>query len=110
MKKEMTTDEYSEISYFKCSCGAVTVEADGFSYSVKRSRIKQFFPEMDLRRIKRYPEVFCCNHCVNHYGLDLCGCGSGEPFGKCDNELPECCMPMQKINEYSFVRAGDSLL
>ena len=25
-----------------------------------------------------------CNHCVNHYGIDLCECGSGKAVGKCE--------------------------
>jgi hypothetical protein len=27
-----------------------------------------------------------CNHCVNHWGLDLCKCGSGDPVGSCEWE------------------------
>lgn len=100
----------SEISYFKCSCGAVTVEVDGSTYSVKRSRLKEFFPDLDLRKCRKYSDVFCCDHCVNHYGLDLCGCGSGEPFGKCESGLPECGFPMQKVGEYSFVQSSDGWL
>ena len=95
-------------NYFKCQCGAVTLTVDGASYSVKRSRLKQFFPDADLRKIRRYPTVFCCDHCVNHYGLDLCGCGSGERFGHCGNDLDECKIPMQVLGEYTAVRAKDS--
>ena len=100
----------SEISYFKCSCGAVTVEVDGSTYSVKRSRLKEFFPDLDLRKCRKYSDVFCCDHCVNHYGLDLCGCGSGEPFGKCDNGLPECLMPMQAVGLYTAVRGANAFI
>lgn len=48
------------------------------------------------------------DHCVNHYGLDLCGCGSGNPFGKCDEYLPECSIPMQSVGEYDHVTAPDA--
>lgn len=58
-----------------------------------------------LRKLVRYPQSFCCDHCVNHFGLDLCGCGSGNPFGKCDEYLPECSIPMQSVGEYDRVRA-----
>lgn len=26
----------------------------------------------------------CCNHCVNHWGIDLCECGSGARVGECE--------------------------
>lgn len=39
---------------------------------------------IDLRKIKRLPETYACNHCVNHWGIDLCECGSGEEVGKCN--------------------------
>lgn len=26
----------------------------------------------------------CCDHCVNHWGIGLCGCGSGQKVGKCE--------------------------
>ena len=49
-----------------------------------------------------------CRILVNHYGLDLCGCGSGNPFGKCDEYLPECSIPMQSVGEYDHVTAPDA--
>ena len=27
---------------------------------------------------------FGCNHCVNHWGIDLCECGSGARVGECE--------------------------
>lgn len=99
------------ISYFNCICGALTVRTDdGKNYSVKKSRKKIFFPDLDLRKIEKDQTVYNCNHCVNHYGLDLCGCGSGKPFGRCDNNFEECQMPMQLYGKYSFVRAKDALI
>ena len=70
--------------YSKCDCGAITIYTDKMSYSCYQKNLKKFFPGIDLRKLVRYPQSFCCDHCVNHYGLDLCGCGSGNPFGKCD--------------------------
>lgn len=29
-------------------------------------------------------QSYCCDHCVNHWGIDLCGCGSGQKVGKCE--------------------------
>ena len=95
--------------YSKCTCGAITLYMEsGESYSCKQKNLRNFFPNIDIRRIERYKESYCCDHCVNHYGLDLCGCESGEEFGKCDNGFPECEMPMQVVGAYSCVRAADS--
>lgn len=96
------------LGYSKCQCGAITIYTDTLNYSCKQENLKKFFPDIDLRKITRYQESYCCDHCVNHYGLDLCGCGSGADFGECDNDFDECQMPMQSIGEYACVRAGDS--
>lgn len=97
-------------SYAKCTCGAITLYMeDGTSYSCEQKKLREFFPSVDLRRIKRLQPTFCCDHCVNHYGLDLCGCGSGEPFGECQNGLEACKIPMQKRGEYTRVIAEDAL-
>lgn len=69
-------------SYQKCECGAVTVYfEDGSISSMKQRTAKKL--GIDMRHYKRYPVSFCCDHCVNHWGIDLCECGSGEPVGKC---------------------------
>lgn len=96
------------IGYSKCSCGAITIFTENESYSCKQENMRKFFPDIDLRTISRYQESFCCDHCVNHYGLDLCGCGSGEDFGKCENDLEECKKPMQVVGKYTRVLANDS--
>ena len=74
---------------------------------MQTKKSQKIFPNVDLRKIVRYETSFCCNHCVNHYGLDLCGCGSGEEFGKSNNGFDECKVPMQKIGEYACIKAGD---
>lgn len=33
---------------------------------------------------KRLHQSYCCDHCVNHWGIGLCGCGSGQKVGKCE--------------------------
>jgi len=96
-------------SYSKCECGAITFfMSNGESYSCKQKNIKKFFPNADLRSIERLPTSYCCDHCVNHYGLDLCGCGSGEDFGKCENDLDECKYPMQVLGAYSVLKCSGS--
>lgn len=87
-------------SYYRCNCGAITVNTDTpFSYSCKKENFEKFFPDVRLEQFQEYRTTVNCNHCVNHYGLDLCGCGSGEDFGKCSNNLPECKQPMQRLGE-----------
>ena len=106
---------YNITGYSKCSCGAITFYIDGDTsngYSCRQSNVNKFFPNLDLRTLRkgRLQESYSCNHCVNHYGLDLCGCGSGKPFGHCDSGLEECNRPMQVVGEYYRVRAKDAWL
>lgn len=83
-------------SYSMCDCGAITIYTDdGQSYSCQRKNLKKYIPNIDLRKINRLQKSYCCNHCVNHYGMDLCACGSGELIGECENGLEECGKPMQ---------------
>lgn len=88
----------------KCDCGAVTVSCDEprFSNSMTMDTFLKEFPNIPLE-----DEMFCnCNHCVNHWGLDLCGCGSGEPVGECGEGYDECKnnIPSQvKCQEKPFV-------
>lgn len=64
----------------ECQCGAVTVT---FENGVSNSMSREMFDRLGFTG-ERLPQVFSnCNHCVNHWGIDLCECGSGEPVGKC---------------------------
>ena len=83
----------------KCHCGAVTVEMQTpegkQSYSMAEALFKEHFPEAEYSK-----QIFSnCDHCVNHYGIDLCGCGSGEHPNECENGLRECGTPMQEFNK-----------
>ena len=93
------------INYSMCQCGAITLYTEDSNYSVLRKNLKQFI-NIDLRnyKSKMLPKTYCCNHCVNHFGLDLCGCGSGEYFGLCENQYEECKVPMQILGEYNYVK------
>lgn len=91
-------------SYTKCVCGAITITTDtNATYSSRH--IKKFLPNLDLRKIKRYANTVACDYCANKYGLELCGCGSGELFGECGNNMKECATPMQHINDYTKIIA-----
>lgn len=93
-------------TYQKCSCGAITLSTrTSRSYSCKQENLQKFFPGIDLNSIEQLPDSYCCDHCVNHYGLDLCGCGSGEDFGECENGFRECRRPMQRVGKYTHVSA-----
>lgn len=69
-------------NYQKCQCGAITFYfEDGSSSSMRQRTAKKM--GIDLRHYKSLRPSWNCNHCVNHWGTDLCECGSGEPVGKC---------------------------
>jgi hypothetical protein len=70
----------------RCQCGAVTVELEGESYSMPLKEYRRLFAGQLVPQ-----KTACnCNYCVNHWGIDLCGCGSGHKFGRCGNRLSEC--------------------
>lgn len=67
----------------ECNCGAITVYHDnGASNSMFRKTFEQL--SLDITGVEKLPLAYCCNHCVNHWGIDLCECGSGEPVGECE--------------------------
>jgi hypothetical protein len=71
----------------KCSCGAITVTLEDGEYSMTSETFDKTFPNHYSGDVE---EGYCnCNHCVNHWGIDLCGCGCGEPFGECQEENVE---------------------
>ena len=87
----------------KCSCGAITIHTnDNREYYCREENFKTFFPNIDGRTTKPktldYTMSFC-NHCVNHWGLDLCCCGSGETIDKCDCGAGT---PYQSIGEDNY--------
>lgn len=110
MDSQMENADFRE--YGMCQCGAITLFAhDGRSYSCIKKNLRRFLPNIDLRRIKRIShKTYNCGHCVNHYGLDICACGSGEPYEKCDCGYEVCGKPMQKLGEYDRVVANGSWL
>ena len=96
--------------YSRCSCGAITVfTTSGNSYSCDETRRNEFLPNLDLRRLHKLQDSYCCDHCVNRWGLDLCACGSGERYDECPNGLPECGKPAQVLFGRTHVVASDWL-
>lgn len=69
-------------SYSECSCGAITLYfADGATNSVRKENLDKF--GIDLTGVEELQRTWCCNHCANHYGIDICSCGSGESPDSC---------------------------
>ena len=87
---------YGIIEATACQCGAITVTMPtGDCYSMNKEDFDKYVPEAFSGDVE---QDFCnCNYCVNHWGLDLCGCGSGEKFGECQEKYPECKSPAQSI-------------
>lgn len=67
----------------KCACGAVTIRFDN---SASNSMFWETFEDLDLDTNEAVWMLSscCCDHCVNHWGIDLCECGSGEKVGECE--------------------------
>lgn len=74
----------------KCACGAITIEDEDntFDNSMTQETFDELFGDQNIPF--REQGYHGCNHCVNKWGIDICGCGSGEPVGECDGDLAEC--------------------
>ncbi len=81
----------------KCQCGAITVDVNGGNFSMTAEDFEKNFPGTFAGDLPE--ECYCCNYCANHWGIDLCGCGSGEKFGECSNDYPECRVPAQDMEQ-----------
>lgn len=79
-----------------CNCGAVTVQLSGI-HTHYAMPVRQFRESTYNHRIKN--KTYCCDYCVNKYGVNLCACGSGEAPDKCENGFEECGTPMQTIGQ-----------
>ena len=81
------------VEYQNCQCGAVTLFfEDGASNSVKKENFESI-TGLSLSSLDGLPKIqnsYCCNHCVNHYGLDLCRCGFGESPEECIGGFDGC--------------------
>lgn len=101
---------YNIVSFSRCECGAITLNMeDGRDYSCKEENLERFFPGLNLTDIEELPKCWPCDHCVNGYGLDLCACGSKEPYETCENGYDCCNTPMQSLEGgYTCVRADDA--
>lgn len=74
---------YNSLFVRKDGCGAITIRFDN---SASNSIFWETFEKLDLDTgdATWLHQSYCCDHCVNHWGIDLCGCGSGQKVGKCE--------------------------
>lgn len=84
-----------------CECGAASiygVDDMGKSqeFCISSETLKEKFPHVELPDATVYHN---CNHCVNHWGVDLCACGSGEAPDECEEGHSCCGSPMQAMPE-----------
>jgi hypothetical protein len=108
MKRNILKEKYGIEFVGYCSCGAYTVTINGIDYSCHKDNIQKFFPDIDMVTLEKAIEnnYYNCNHCCNHWGLDLCACGSGESPEECEGSFNECGSPSQSIeNGYNHVQA-----
>lgn len=80
----------------KCKCGAVTIRFDN---GASNSMFWETFEKLDLDTgdATWLHQSCCCDHCVNHWGIDLCECGSGARVGECECGLTEVeCRELQE--------------
>jgi hypothetical protein len=91
MSNKIPADMAKPTHIARCQCGAITVYFDNNTDC--SMTLKTFLKEFPGFRIPTEAEYHNCNHCVNNWGIDLCGCGSGEPLGKCEGEFEECQYP-----------------
>ena len=117
--KPKTNFQYMAVySYSICQCGAVTL----YGYDMKTSEDAEVscaaenlepltgFSLEDIQTkslLKPLASSFQCNHCVNHWGLDLCACGSGQPVGDCYTCDDACGVPYQSVDEFRFLMSAD---
>lgn len=85
--------------YARCACGAITVMGGRSNVSFLPKNRQYVAPGLDLRKLHKLNTYCNCNHCVNHWGLDLCACGSGLPPDECDNGFEECGKPFQSFDD-----------
>ena len=70
-----------------CQCEAVTITFEnGATNSMPEQEAQKYVSDLQ----DKTPTVIHCDYCVNKWGTDLCGCGSGEKVGECDNDYHEC--------------------
>ena len=88
----MTTRVYT---LYKCSCGAYGID-DGTKEIKWAENLQEFnkYTKLNLKEsnFKNAETCYMCDYCVNHWGMDLCKCGSGKKIHECECK---CNLPAQ---------------
>lgn len=77
-----------------CECGAITITVDGENYSMSAETAEKLGIQWENSQ-----KLCNCDHCVNHWGIDLCACGSGETPEECTEGFQDCGVPYQTLGE-----------
>lgn len=96
--------ELQKYEVVSCDCGAITVTNDkGHQVSMPKTEFdEKFLPYVPPASLDLdFDKNWNCNHCINHWGTDVCACGSGKPFKECDGGFNECGKPYYDI-DYIF--------
>lgn len=101
----MTEHVVNEIEHIGlCQCGAITVTIKGKDYSMTPKHFEERYG------FTINDTIWCnCNSCVNHWSIEMCACGSGEPYDECEEGHEMCGTPMQIIGGHTHVNAAESL-
>jgi hypothetical protein len=71
-----------------CDCGYVKLRR--IPTPIPRALVSRYAGVV----VPRKTDWVHCDACVNGYGFDMCGCGSGERFDKCRGGTEYCGAPM----------------
>lgn len=95
----------------KCKCGAVTISFDN---GVSNSMFLETFEKLNLDTgdATWLQQSCCCDHCVNHWGIDLCECGSGQKVGECIAIVhnPALIYKLSKLDCVNFIEMTEGYL
>lgn len=73
------------------SCGSVALTSDGYD-SVEVPSIAWLNDNgINYRCNDPLMRWCCCDACVNHWRVDYCCCGSGEPYDTCECGSKQSC-------------------
>ena len=84
------------LNIVKCQCEAYTIFIGKEQVSMS---LETFINKFGEHMLQDEFEYCNCDHCVNHWGVDLCACGSGEKPEECENGHDCCGNPMQQMPE-----------
>ena len=79
-----------------CQCGAHTITIGN---EVVHMSLETFIDKFGEHMVQERDLLTNCNHCVNHWGMDLCACGSGEKPEECQEGFKECGRPHHYMPE-----------